>query len=96
MWKDQGLKFYDAEWNNKRNTLYAEKYPLLILHRRRIWNSHSLAFLHEQMAMITSPKWLDTKLDKEACGKWMSIFAWITFELLLPFKWINISPLDLK
>lgn len=32
MWKDQGLKFYDAEWNNKRNTLYAEKYPLLILH----------------------------------------------------------------
>lgn len=36
MQKDQGLKFYDSEWNNKRNTLYAEKYSLLIVHQRRI------------------------------------------------------------
>lgn len=34
--KDQGLKFYDSVWNNKRHTLSAEKYSLLILHQRRI------------------------------------------------------------
>lgn len=71
------FKVYDPVWNSKRNTLSTKKYPLLVLHQRRIWNSRNTVFLHEQMAMITSQRWLDTELDKEAdeylCINYLSV-----------------------